>query len=96
MQIIVSIKQATKDTEDFKLVGATVNGGNGNGKGSSKLPVVKITGRQNYHSSAIENGGNYFMVVGHNVKMPDLPNLILLTHYGQVHLEINNTHCLSL
>ena len=34
---------------------------------------VKIT---SYYSSAIENGGNLWLVwaIGHNVKMPDLPN----------------------
>ena len=43
-------------------------------------------GRQNYqllYSSAIENEGNLWLVwaIGHNVKMPDLPNLILLTMF---------------
>ena len=54
---------------------ATVNGGNGNGnengkgKRASKLPAT-------IYSSAIENGGNLWLVwaIGHNVKMPDLPN----------------------
>ena len=51
-------------------------------------------GRQNYqllYSSAIENGGNLWLVwaIGHNVKMPDLPNHTFPnpTHYVQVHLK---------
>ena len=45
--------------------------------------VVKITS----YSSAIENGGNLWLVwaIGHNVKMPDLPN----------HKFPNPTHCLK-
>ena len=43
-------------------------------------------GCQNYQLlySAIENGGNLWLVwaIGHNVKMPDLPNH--KTHYVQV------------
>ena len=58
---------------------ATVNGGNGNGngngKGSSKLPATRkfMVG----------------MAIGHNVKMPDLPNHKFPnpTHYVQVHLK---------
>ena len=50
--------------------------------------VVKIT---SYYSSAIENGGNLWLVwaIGHNVKMPDLPNHKFPnpTHYVQVHLK---------
>ena len=51
-------------------------------------------GRQNYqllYSSAIENGGNLWLVwaIGHIVIMPDLPNHKFPnpTHYVQVHLK---------
>ena len=51
--------------------------------------VVKIT---SYYSSAIENGGNLWLVwaIGHNVKMSDLPNHKFPnpTHYVQVHLKL--------